>query len=62
MVHSFNGHIACSSLTNSEIVVPIIKNGEVVAVIDLDSNNFANFTKEDVKILEQIAITISNLF
>ena len=61
-VHSFEGHIACSSLTNSEIVVPIIKNGEVVAVIDLDSNNFSNFTKEDVKILEQIAITISNLF
>ena len=61
-VHSFEGHIACSSLTNSEIVVPIIKDGEVVAVIDLDSNNFANFTKDDASILEDIALIISELF
>ena len=61
-VHSFNGHIACSLLTNSEIVTPIIKDDRVVAVIDLDSNNFANFTPEDASLLEEVASVISKLF
>ena len=61
-VHEYAGHIACSSSTNSEIVVPIIKNNIVVGVIDLDSDLFDNYTLEDVEILEQVARIISELF
>lgn len=61
-VHEFKDHIACYSLTNSEVVVPIIKDDKVVSVIDLDSTNYKNFTLNDVFILEQIASKISNLF
>lgn len=61
-VHSFPGHIACSSLTNSELVAPIIKNGRVVAVIDLDSNERSNFTEDDARCLEEVAQIISTIF
>ncbi len=61
-VHEFPGHIACSSESNSELVVPILKNGETVAVIDLDSRNFANFTETEAKTLERIAEMIAELF
>lgn len=61
-VHEYSGHIACSSSTNSEIVVPVIKNNRVVAVIDLDSDLFANYTTQDQKILEEVASIISELF
>lgn len=61
-VHKFPGHIACYSKTNSEVVVPIIKNNHVMAVIDLDSTNFNNYTNDDLEILESIANIISNLF
>ena len=61
-VHEFEGHIACSSLSNSEVVVPIIKNDLVYGVIDIDSTVFNNFTNEDVKILEEFAELISVLF
>ena len=61
-VHKFPGHIACSSLSNSEIVVPIIKNDKVVAVIDMDSELFDNYTEEDQKLLEDAAILIGELF
>lgn len=60
-VHEFPGHIACSSLSNSEIVVPILKDNQVLGVIDLDSTNFDNFTEEDAKLLEQTAKIISEL-
>ena len=43
-VHEFEGHIACSSSTNSEVVVPIIKDNKVLGVIDLDSNLIDNYT------------------
>ena len=46
-VHAFPGHIACDSASNSEIVVPIHKDGEVVAVLDIDSPVFNRFTDED---------------
>lgn len=46
-VHLFPGHIACDSASNSEIVVPIRKNGEVFGVLDIDSPLFARFTEED---------------
>jgi GAF domain-containing protein len=61
-VHEFEGHIACSSLSNSEVVVPIIHNNIVFGVIDLDSNLFNNYTKNDVEILEKVANIISLLF
>ena len=61
-VHEFEGHIACSSLSNSEVVVPIIKDDKVYGVIDLDSNLFDNYSNDDVNILECIAKEISKLF
>ena len=60
-VHQFRGHIACDSASNSEIVVPIFKNGEVFGVLDIDSPYFARFAEEDreglealVKVLEEM--------
>lgn len=60
-VHEFTNHIACSSLSNSEIVVPIIKDNIVVGVIDLDSIEFDNFSKEDALVLEEVASLISRI-
>jgi GAF domain-containing protein len=53
-VEKFPGHIACSSLSRSEIVVPIISNNEVVAVLDVDSAEHDQFDETDKKYLEQI--------
>lgn len=53
-VHEFPGHIACSSASNSEIVVPIHKDGEVVAVLDIDSKEFNTFDETDALWLEKI--------
>ena len=46
-VHVFPGHIACDSASNSEIVVPLIRDGEVLGVLDIDSPRSARFTEED---------------
>lgn len=46
-VHAFPGHIACDSASNSEIVVPIIREGELLAVLDIDSPEHARFDAED---------------
>ncbi len=46
-VHVFPGHIACDSASNSEIVVPLIRDGEVLGVLDIDSPKFGRFTEED---------------
>ena len=46
-VHAFPGHIACDSASNSEIVVPLIRDGEVLGVLDIDSPKRARFTAED---------------
>ena len=54
-VNQFPGHIACSSASKSEIVVPIMINGEVKAVIDVDSPIFDRFNEEDVHMLEEAA-------
>lgn len=51
-VHEFPGHIACSSLSNSEIVVPVVHDGKVVAVLDIDSKEFSTFDAIDQKYLE----------
>lgn len=61
-VNKFPGHIACSSLSKSEIVVPIIKNDEVVAVIDIDSPIYNRFNKEIARELEEIAVFLAKLF
>ena len=54
-VHDFPGHIACSSASNSEIVVPLIRNNQVVAVLDIDSKDFNTFDETDQLYLEKIA-------
>ncbi len=53
-VHEFDGHIACSSESNSEIVVPIYKNGQIVGVLDIDSIHFNQFDEIDKEYLEQL--------
>lgn len=53
-VDLFPGHIACSSLSKSEIVVPIFRQGEVIAVLDIDSASLATFDEVDAHYLEQI--------
>ena len=54
-VHQFSGHIACDSASNSEIVIPLRKNGEVVGVLDIDSPRFGRFLEADRQGLEQFA-------
>ena len=46
-VHAFPGHIACDCASNSEIVIPLIRDGELLGVLDLDSPNTGRFTEED---------------
>jgi len=58
-VEKFPGHIACSSLSKSEIVVPIFKNNEVVAVLDVDSDVLDQFDATDQAYLEQIVSVLS---
>jgi GAF domain-containing protein len=53
-VEKFPGHIACSSLSRSEIVVPIIKNNEVTGVLDVDSELLYHFDETDKRYLEEI--------
>ena len=53
-VNSFPGHIACSSLSQSEIVIPIVKDGVVVAVLDVDSEHLNHFDEIDEKWLTKI--------
>ncbi len=57
-VHEFPGHIACDGDSNSEIVVPLLKDGNVVGVLDIDSPRFSRFTKEDKDRIEQLANVI----
>lgn len=54
-VDAFPGHIACSSLSRSEIVVPLVKGGEVWGVLDIDSDCLDSFDEIDKKYLEEIA-------
>ena len=61
-VNKFQGHIACSSVSKSEIVVPIIKDNEVKAVIDIDAPIYNRFAQEDAELLEEIADVLKELF
>ena len=58
-VEEFPGHIACSNLSKSEIVIPIIKNGEVIGVFDVDSEFLNQFDEVDQKALEKIMMLIN---
>jgi L-methionine (R)-S-oxide reductase len=58
-VEKFPGHIACSSVSKSEIVIPIMKDDEVVAVLDVDSDEYNFFDETDKKYLEMIVARIN---
>ena len=60
-VEQFPGHIACSSESKSEIVVPLMKNDEVIGVLDIDSECLATFEEIDKEWLEQIAEVTSGV-
>ncbi len=61
-VEKFPGHIACSSKSRSEIVVPVFKEGEVAGVIDVDSTSLDAFDEADKEGLAKIAVAVSRLF
>lgn len=61
-VLSYPNHIACSSKSRSEMVVPIIKNNECVAVIDLDSPIYNRFKEKEKLVVEEISKILSELF
>lgn len=61
-VNLFPGHIACSALSKSEIVTPIIVNGEVKAVIDIDAPIYHRFNEKDKLFLEKFASILAPLF
>jgi GAF domain-containing protein len=58
-VHAFPGHIACDAASRSELVVPVVKDGVVIAVIDLDSPETARFDEEDAQGIEALAKAIA---
>ena len=60
-VHVFPGHIACDSASNSELVVPIIVNDNVVAVLDIDSPKHARFTAEVQQEMEAVVKVLETL-
>lgn len=58
-VHAFPGHIACDAASQSELVVPVLRDGRVIAVIDLDSPELSRFDGEDAAGLETLAQAIA---
>lgn len=54
-VHAFPGHIACDSASNSELVIPLVKDGQLIAVLDLDSPTVGRFSEDDQRGLERLA-------
>ncbi len=59
-VHQFPGHIACDARSQSELVVPVKRDGEVIAVIDLDSPSIGRFDEEDRNGIEALAAILAN--
>lgn len=59
-VHEYPGHIACSSASNSELVVPLFDGDEVVGVLDIDSENYEYFDQKDQSYMEQLCSLISH--
>lgn len=60
-VSSFPGHIACSSESKSEIVIPVFHKEEIFGVLDVDSEKYSNFDETDKKYLEEICTLVSEL-
>ena len=58
-VHAFPGHIACDAASASELVVPVVRNGEVTAVIDLDSPTKRHFDEDDARGFEALAALLA---
>jgi L-methionine (R)-S-oxide reductase len=61
-VSKFSGHVACDTASKSEIVIPVIKNGIVEAVLDVDSGSLAAFDETDKKLLEELVKQITYIF
>ncbi len=59
-VHQFEGHIACDAASNSEIVIPIVVNNQLIGVLDIDSPNLSRFTAEDEAGLCEIVGVLSS--
>ena len=59
-VHEFQGHIACDSASNSEIVVPVFKDGKVVGVLDIDSPSFSRFKDDEKQFFEELVWVLEN--
>ncbi len=60
-VHQFSGHIACDSASNSEIVLPIRLNGQIIGVLDIDSPHYSHFDEQDEAGLELVVRTLETL-
>lgn len=58
-VHDFPGHIACDSASNSEVVIPIVKDDKLIGVLDIDSPILNRFDEEDVKGFEKLVQTMN---
>jgi len=61
-VHEFAGHIACSSLSNSEIVIPVFHQTKIVAILDIDSVNYRQFDETDQAYLEKITTHLGSCY
>lgn len=59
-VHAFPGHIACDAASRSELVVPVLRDGQVIAVIDLDSPLTERFDSEDAAGIERLAALLAD--
>lgn len=59
-VEAFPGHIACSSLSKSEIVIPFVQSNKIMGVLDVDSDEYNSFDEIDAKYLKEILFLLSN--
>lgn len=59
-VEAFPGHIACNSLSKSEIVIPFVQSNKIIGVLDVDSNEYNSFDEIDAKYLKEILFLLSN--
>ncbi len=60
-VHAFDGHIACDSASNSEIVLPLVVDGQVIGVLDIDSPRLSRFSEEDEQGLRELVGHLENV-
>ena len=60
-VHAFDGHIACDAASNSEIVLPLEVNGQVIGVLDIDSTVFSRFSEEDEAGLSELVVHLQKV-